>query len=1475
VTWGGRVILDATPMEEVHRAALDRDRAVVAERLRDAETRGVVSHDVVQRVLHDLDVERDRSVRTERPVVAAAAARSGAAPTAAPPTAAPPTAAPVPAPAATATKTAKATTPPRAVPARRPVRAPAPRRAPAPVEPGLVARWWARTRTAVASDLAVHGLAYLGVLLLFAGVFGLVAFSFGDVDPMVRGLAEVLAPTAFFGSAAYLVRRRAVVVAAALEFLGGAILPVVAIASVTDGAAVPPDAAGHALPALQGALCLLIAGAYVAVVRRRPTSTLRFAAAPAAWLGIGLLSGVLRDTVVTGRDMIRPAPFQMAVVAGAVAVTVAAIRLLARHGAVARGALAAAVPAAVIAVVAEAGLAASAGWPVASGVVVAVAALVLLDTFGGPLRPAHVTVAQTVVVFAGALRLLPALELAWSAAVAAAALVFLAEWSAYRRPTVIGAIATSAGLVVAVAGSLPEPLTMLVVTTALTGWTLVRYVRPATVRAWADTAGVVPGVSAALAGVALARVIDPAVAVAACGATVAAVAVGGRLVRRVRERTLWTWWVPSAAAVLVAATVAIPWPDQRWLVALASTLVAVALAVGPGNAAVRTWASAATTAWAGASAAAALGLDSHDVALVLAGAGLALVVTAALTSARVPHHLGAIGHLAAAAAPIVAGGRGTVAAVATTTFALGWIATAIATEVARPPRRPAVDRLVEWFDEASTDLRWIDQLPAVIAIAAIPVAAFVVSDAASFTAMDDPWAAVVTAVAVATTAVTVRLVRWSRARGWVLAGTVTATALGAVGLAEAGTRPDGAAALVTVLVTMSALALLPRPQLPTTPWLLWSGSAAATVLFVHVAGVSHRWSDVVLAAWGAVVLLGAMGRDRKLAGPVGDGVPVRTPTLWPPVVLGATATVSGVIAACVGETAAVVGAVLLGAGAVVLAVALLVRVGVAGALGWSLLVAGATFVRGDDTWRDDRWYTLCAAVLLVVAWLLQRLPGMSDRAVRDRWDVGAFLTAHLAAIAALDAGATAGDVAPAAAITAALALVIALVLRRGEWAVAAGVLALVAAVAEQRGWPALVLTVEGAAATGFAFVRRGILRRLLLVVGAAQLVAGWLAFVTWLDWSPTTVLVTTVSGSAAAVLVTAAVLHARVGPTDALVVWSITAIAAMLAADLLVLLPSVGRAVGWSVVALGFAALAASAALVATRVGAAARWVCALLAIASAGAELVALDPAPVAVTATATSVALVLALVVVFLRGARPASPWLAPLVLLVGVAQLGGMGAAVTDLPDRGGLIAVFLAAAAEAAAIGAAWRSTAAVAVSPALACTGWLVYADEALSGDPNWFTVPIGLTFLITSGGVRWVRDRRGDPATTLAGTDVATLEIAGAALMVAAATVQTMLGDLAYSLLVLAAGIGFVVWATIGRVRRRLAIGVVVILLAVALLLGVPLVRAVPTMSGPALWVTVAVIGLLVIVLATSLEQGRRRVERLGQAWREMTAGWE
>ena len=54
------------------------------------------------------------------------------------------------------------------------------------------AEWVGAVRALLASELALHGLAYLGVLLTFIGAFGFVVFAYGELDRSLRPVAEAL-----------------------------------------------------------------------------------------------------------------------------------------------------------------------------------------------------------------------------------------------------------------------------------------------------------------------------------------------------------------------------------------------------------------------------------------------------------------------------------------------------------------------------------------------------------------------------------------------------------------------------------------------------------------------------------------------------------------------------------------------------------------------------------------------------------------------------------------------------------------------------------------------------------------------------------------------------------------------------------------------------------------------------------------------------------------------------------------------------------------------------------------------------------------------------------------------------------------------------------------------------------------------------------------------------------------------------------
>ena len=219
----------------------------------------------------------------------------------------------------------------------------------------------------------------------------------------------------------------------------------------------------------------------------------------------------------------------------------------------------------------------------------------------------------------------------------------------------------------------------------------------------------------------------------------------------------------------------------------------------------------------------------------------------------------------------------------------------------------------------------------------------------------------------------------------------------------------------------------------------------------------------------------------------------------------------------------------------------------------------------------------------------------------------------------------------------------------------------------------------------------------------------------------------------------------------------------------------------------------------------------------------------------------------------------------------QIGGAGAALAALPSDRLLIAVLLATAVELLALGAITDRPAVVVAAPVSACAAWLLYARDALSGNANWFTVPIGVTLLVTVGLVRWVRRGRGRP---VAGVDIVVLELIGMSFVVSSALARTLAGHLWNALLAVGLGVLLAAWGLVTKVRRRAGFGAGAVVLAVLLLIGVPLVDAAPW-RGPGLWVSVTAVGLLATVVATMLERGRSRLEQVVRRLDDMTDGWE
>jgi hypothetical protein len=155
-------------------------------------------------------------------------------------------------------------------------------------------------RELLASELALHGLAYLGVLLTFIGAFGFVVFAYGELDRSLRPMAEAVIPMVCFLAALFLRWQRAPHVANGIELLGGLLLPLVAYASFVDDGVVPPDLIGGPLIAGLALVSLMLGGIYALSAARRPASPLRYLVAPMAWQVVWALGLAFADEPVAG-----------------------------------------------------------------------------------------------------------------------------------------------------------------------------------------------------------------------------------------------------------------------------------------------------------------------------------------------------------------------------------------------------------------------------------------------------------------------------------------------------------------------------------------------------------------------------------------------------------------------------------------------------------------------------------------------------------------------------------------------------------------------------------------------------------------------------------------------------------------------------------------------------------------------------------------------------------------------------------------------------------------------------------------------------------------------------------------------------------------------------------------------------------------------------------------------------------------------
>ncbi len=1345
---------------------------------------------------------------------------------------------------------------------------------------GPLTRWWRDAGQAIRSDLSLHGLAYLGVVLLFAGVTGLIVFSFGSVEPWVRSLTELLVPTVVFISAWYLARRGATVVAAGLTVLGGAILPVVAAAALTDGAPFPPDLHGRALPLTQGLVTLAIAGSMLAVVRRTPSSTLRFLVAPTSWVAVGLAAGVVRDPVPLGYEVVRLEAVQVAAMFAAMAVTALFATWSRRSPSLTDATRLVVLPAAIAAYLLELALAADEGWPLAATIVVALAGPVLVETLavGRSDRPSSVlsSVALIVLVAVSAGRLAAYLPVQWAAAGAAIVLVVVLEYIGWRRPDpvplAVGVLVSATALAVTVS----EPAAAAVAFGAVTAWGIARHVAPPSWSPYPDEFGVVPAASAVITTISLwVLAASPGSALIITAALVLALAVAGRIWQPLGADALWRWFVPAAALALAAVPIGWTWGAHADAAAVGIGMSALALALSTLQPGGRAWLVSSAVVWSLANAAAALDVARNPQAIVLAVTGAAVVVVSLSAARPICTHTASIGHLTGLAALAVTtwSGWSPVAVVGAATFA--WIAVAVVDEGGEAVHIEAWRGLTPVLharpaDGAEPPRSELGELAPLVSLVGLGAMVGLVVDHLGWVSFGDAWMAVVWGGVVLAASVGSRFVAWRRARPLVLAWVMLALSGAAALVAVSAAPADGGgwAPVVGLAILLAVVVAAPTPRPAPFAWVGWTSLAWLSVLTAERLGLARDWTDVALAAWGSIALLGGLLVDRRRHGALPAGSFVRDRSVQPPVVLGALALVAGGVGGLGTGTATEVGWTAFGLAVVLLGVALLSSIGlIAVAIGG---LATTSYLLLAPWEPLERAWTIVPVVVAVlgVAAATRRVEAEWSLA---SWDLPSFVVAHLVAGLTMLVALDTGRVVVSALLLAAVSFGVARVIGHWAWDAGSAILLLAAGADAGPGWLALTLAALGVVATVVGLRQVGTGESVLLALGAAAEVGAWVSFVAWRSWDVSTAFHVTAPATATIALVACAGMRSVRVPRALADVWAITGVLVATVSMTLAFDSDVDRRSAGITIAVTMLLLAAAIGTAAPRLGGGARWAAAVLAALSVYPFWWGTEPEASVAVVTGTTFALgasLVALVVVW-AGAPPV--WTRPISVFSIVVQALTV-ALVIDVQPREDLLAVVLfAIAVELIAHAVVFDRPHLALASPAAACGGGIVALPGTVTGVSNWYLLPMGVALLVTVGVLRAIRrSRGGDPSAV----EVMLLELVGMGALVAAPLAETVGGRLWFSLVATAIGAVLMLWGASTRVEWRAGAGALIVLVANVVLIGVPLASSV-TWRGLTLWITLTVIGTVVIMVATYLERSRDRLHEALHQLDEMTADWE
>ena len=1340
--------------------------------------------------------------------------------------------------------------------------------------------WWARTRAAVGSDLTVHGLAYLGVLMLFVGMFGLVAFAFGEVTPGLRPVAELACVAIPFGAGGLLRRHAAEIVGRALEVVGGLLLPLMVTASVVDGFPIPPDVHGGALVVLLTAVGAATAAGYAGWSRAHPASGLRLVVGPVAWYTAAMATLGVGRPVPIGQDVAIPTSAQVTALAAALVLTLVAARL--RPAARLAGpALTAAVPGTLALGVLALLVGAAHDWPGVQIALVGFLVLAALELLRVRVPGKVLDLVSPAWWAAVALALVAGQKGGVATAVSAAGFLVLVEIAGRRSRPAVALALPAAGLLACLTGFAHSPWSATVAFAVLLGWAVARRAAPYAVP---NVAGFLDA-AAAIAPVALVLALASATnaTTGLLGATTLTVLATVPATRVVARRgpcdAFWRrWW--SAAVPVTAASALVLWlPDgassaARWAIVGVLAALAVVCMLGPLARVAQVWAvtALAVVSWILASSAGEISDPVRGGAL--AALGLALVVVGHLVRpgglagapAAVRAALALAGHATAVAALALAGTRwGLVGAMAAATA--GLVVTAAFDDLSR-------SRLGEALGRAGSALRYA---PWILAATSAPVTVSLALDTAGVVARRGIWAPAV----LAGTGIVYAAAARAGARGRL--GATMAIGGFVAALAALATSTDVWPAIVAQAALVGTVVVVPAARRTST--MLWTAWAVLAPLAGLLARQGSGWFAardiatefaVTLIAVGGVLLVGAAALDLRGRAWAPRWAPCHR-SLVPPVVLGGFEVCLGLLLAPAADPRDLVGLLILAVAGIVLATGVLARSGSfvcpAVLLGWwgTALLAGSAL--GARPWVA----VIVTVGLLIVAESLHRLT--SDRVWWTRWDIPLLIAAAPVALTALGLAAEGTEFVATYVAVGLVCIAVAVRLHRApvvrELVGWSGTFAILAGAAHAGGgWLVLALLALSAAHTALSAYATGVVRVLRLCVGAGGGVAAWCAALAWFAWPVQMSVDATVVGAGVGVVFVVTLARRAWLDVAAVVVWGVAATSAAAIATMLSLgsLDQAVLAPSDPVVA-GVVLLAAGLALAAIPLRAPwLRDVSAAPALLSLLVFFTVWGVEPGAQVGVLSGACAGLAGIVLADARRAPRSPWARP------GAEFGALAAAtafvvgLAALPDAMVVVPAIAAGAAWSASTGVVWRRVGLQMLSPVAACAAWMVFVAATVHGGPQWYTIAVGITLLgIVS---LWRRDRRAlgaDPA----GPQVVALEIIAMAFLVAAPFVEAITVSVAHALVAAALGAGVAGWGVLIRVRRRVVIGAVTGVAALVVLVVVPLVALLPPWGGVTAWLLIATTGLVAVLAATMLEKARTAARTTRVRFRGMTAGWE